>query len=52
MEITWRYRCSVCGETFHPDEVAAHLEEEKAKPDWPGHVELTRVDDEGDGGEA
>jgi len=41
----WRYRCSLCGATIRPDDVAAHTTEEKAKPTWPGFMTWTRVDD-------
>lgn len=46
MTITWKYRCSICGELVHPGNVQAHLKMEKEKPDWPGVMEWTRVDDE------
>jgi hypothetical protein len=43
--ITWKYHCSVCGQLVHPANLSAHLAEEKAKPNWPGHLTWTRVND-------
>lgn len=43
--ISWHYRCSLCGELVHPDNMVAHVKAERAKPTWPGHITWTWVDD-------
>lgn len=40
------YRCSICGELIAVDDLARHMEEERAKPDWPGVMQWKREDKE------
>lgn len=38
-----KYRCSICGGEFGAEQVVEHMEEEKAKPTWPGKLSYTLV---------
>ena len=39
---SWMYRCSICNELVEVDDLKAHTEAERAKPDWPGTMSWTR----------
>lgn len=42
------YRCSICREEVPASKLAQHVEEERQKPDWPGHMSWTLVGGEFD----
>lgn len=44
-EYGFNYRCSICKDLVHPDNVRNHTEEERAKDTWPGFMSWDRVDE-------
>lgn len=45
MDITWKYRCSICGQLIHSDNMMDHTQRHKIAPDWRGAISYSRVDD-------